>query len=313
MNTTVKSSPRDVFLYLLAIVTLYIGAVSFGALLFQYVNYFFPDPLIDAYQNASGSVRWAIAALVIVFPVYVWISWFLNRDALRDPEKRELRIRRWLIYFTLFLAAIIIITDLVVLIYNFLGGELSGRFVLKVFAVLFIAATVFGYYLWDLRRPTTATRDAAMRMFVWAVIAIVAVSTIGGFFLVGSPFAERMRRFDEQRIGDLQNIQWQIVSYWQRKEKLPASLEDLRDPLSGFMVPIDPNTGATYEYRALGGLKFELCATFEAANQGEGRPLAKPIGLEPVGLETWPHGIGRTCFERTIDPELYPPTKDPRI
>ena len=37
------------------------------------------------------------------------------------------------------------------LVYNVLGGELSVRFVLKVVVVAAMAATIFGYYLFDLR------------------------------------------------------------------------------------------------------------------------------------------------------------------
>ena len=68
------------------------------------------------------------------------------------PEKRNLRIRKWLIYFTLFAAALIIIGDLVALIFSLLGGELTVRFLLKVVTIFFVAGSVFYYYLWDLRR-----------------------------------------------------------------------------------------------------------------------------------------------------------------
>jgi len=319
MEMTLKSSPRDVFLHLLAIVTLYIAAVSFGTLLFQYVNYFFPDPLNDPIGGASSAVRWALASLVIVFPVYVWISWFLGRDAAREPAKRELRIRKWLLYFTLFLAAVVMITDLVALIYTFLGGELSARFMLKVLAVLSIAAAVFVYYFWNLRHDAMASRDALMRFFMWGIVVIVAAATVGGFFLAGSPFAERMRRFDERRAGDLQTIQWQIVSYWQSKEKLPATLDDLRDPISGFVLPSDPETGTGYEYRAVDRLTFELCATFRTDSAKtqityakEAVPPAAPAEIPYRAEDNWRHGIGRVCFERTIDPEFYPPVKAPR-
>jgi hypothetical protein len=33
-----------------------------------------------------------------------------------------------------------------------LGGELTIRFFLKVLTIAVIAGTIFGYYLWDLRR-----------------------------------------------------------------------------------------------------------------------------------------------------------------
>lgn len=153
-----KTSPRDFFLHLLAIVTLYISAVSFATLIFQYINYFFPDPLQDNYylrESLGRSIRWSIASLIVIFPVYIGTSWFLNKSYAITPYKRNLRIRRWLIYFTLFAAALIIIGDLVALIFNLLGGELTARFILKVLTVLFVAGSIFWYYLWDIRHHKT--------------------------------------------------------------------------------------------------------------------------------------------------------------
>lgn len=157
--TPLKSSPKDFFLHLLAIITLYFGAVSFTILIFQYVNVLLPDVLEgDAYHRLRGAystIRWQIASLIIVFPTYVLTSWHLTKAYARDPEKRNLRIRRWLIYFTLFAAALIIIGDLVTLVYNLLGGETTIRFLLKIVTVLFVAGSVFGYYFWDLRKYKT--------------------------------------------------------------------------------------------------------------------------------------------------------------
>jgi hypothetical protein len=61
-------------------------------------------------------------------------------------------VRRWLTYLTLFVAAVVLIVDLITLVDNVLGGEVTVRFVLKVLVAGLIAGTIFGYYLWDLRR-----------------------------------------------------------------------------------------------------------------------------------------------------------------
>ncbi len=150
------TGPKDVFLHLLAILTLYASAIAFISLIFQYINVLLPDPLemqgSYAYASSYQAIRWAIASLIVIFPVYIFSVWYLNKNYIVSPEKRNLRIRKWLIYFTLFAAALIIIGDLVALIFNLLGGELTTRFLLKVLTVFFVAGSVFYYYLWDLRR-----------------------------------------------------------------------------------------------------------------------------------------------------------------
>lgn len=147
-------SAREAFLYLLLFLTLYISAISFGTLIFQYVNRWLPDLTVDAYlslQSITDSIRWATAALVIAFPLYLWISHILAKAINRDPAKRGSRVKKWLTYITLFIAAAVIIVDLITLIFNLLGGELTLRFVIKVVTVGAIAGAIFGYYLWDLR------------------------------------------------------------------------------------------------------------------------------------------------------------------
>lgn len=152
-KTDKKSSPKDVFLNLLIIVALYASASSYLALLWQYINILFPDPLENRWDLFSyyASARWAIAVLIVAFPTYLFASWFVNTQYLKHPEGRSIKTRKWLIYFTLFATALIMLSDLITLIYNLLQGDLTTRFVLKVLAIFFVAGTVFAYYLWDLR------------------------------------------------------------------------------------------------------------------------------------------------------------------
>lgn len=156
-NAKRPASPRDVFLHLFAIVTLYISAFAFGRLIFDYINLFLPNPLEMGQYRAPvrysyQSMRWAIAALIIVFPTYFFVSRYLLKLYEKNPAQKNLRIRKWLIHLTLFLAADVIIIDLVTLVFRFLSGEFTVRFILKVATVLYIAGVIFGYYIWELRR-----------------------------------------------------------------------------------------------------------------------------------------------------------------
>lgn len=301
-----KSSPRDVFLYLLAIGTLYISVWRFIDLLFEYINYAFPDVLEYGYHGGfNASIRWSMSSLLIVFPVYLGVTWYLRKDAIGHPEKRELRVRKWLLNFTLFLAAVTIIADLVTLVNKFLEGELTPRFLLKVLVVFVTAGAVFAYYLWDLRRETRPESKPS-RAAAAATAVVVLGSIVSGFFIVGSPAQQRLRRFDERRISDLQMIQNEIINYWTRKDRLPAALGDLTNDISGFAPPSDPETDMPYEYRTPESLKFELCAAFRLPSTEDAFSKPVPYPPEPYG-QNWRHEAGRACFTRTIDPELYRP------
>ena len=147
-------SAREAFLYLVLFASLYVAAWHLGSLLFDLINHAFPDPADPRYvaQGLGSSIRWATASVIIAFPVFLFVARYLARELARNPVKRLSAVRRWLTYLTLFLAAVVLVGDMITLVYNVLGGELSVRFVLKVLVAAVIAGGIFGWYLVDLRR-----------------------------------------------------------------------------------------------------------------------------------------------------------------
>lgn len=156
-----STSAKDFFLHLLSIVTLYVSAVGLGTVLFQVVNLYFPDLAggPDYYYPTVSSIkqtlRNALSLVIVFFPVYAGTVVYLQKMYLQAPQKRDLRVRRWLVYFTLFAAIIIILSSLASLVYHLLGGELTIRFFLKLLTVLAIAAGVLGFYGMDVKKHRT--------------------------------------------------------------------------------------------------------------------------------------------------------------
>lgn len=156
-----KTSPKDFFLHLLSIVTLYVSAVALGTVLFQVINLYIPDVVTDPnryYPSVTmikDSLRNALSLVIVFFPVYVGSVFYLAKMYAQDPHKRLLRVRRWLIYFTLFAAIIIILSSLASLVHKLLGGELTSRFILKVLSVIAISSGVLGYYGSDIKKHKT--------------------------------------------------------------------------------------------------------------------------------------------------------------
>ncbi len=308
-NLEGKKTPRDFFLYLFSTAAIYYIAVSIISLLWRYVDYFFPDQI--GYDNfgLSSGLRWSVASLVVVFPAYILTMRFLARDLDTNPEKQELKVRKWLIFLTLFISAITIIGDLVAIIYNFLGGDLVVRFGLKSLSVLLVAIAIFSYYYFILKR-SPGTKEKEGRTIAWVSSALISITVLGAFLLIGSPKTNRLLQLDEKRVSDLQTIQWQIINYWQQKGVLPENLEKLSDSISGFVAPTDPSNKEAYKYTVNDKTSFSLCANFNLENRSQNSYENKPIAPRSVyGTETdnnWGHGPGNQCFEREIDPELYP-------
>jgi hypothetical protein len=287
---------------------LYISTANFITLIFQYINILLPDKLSQIgyyYQSYSSDlIRFAISSIIIVFPVLILVSLILNKNYKKEPAVREIKSRKWLIYFTLFLAGLVIVGDLVSIIWNFLGGEITMRFILKSLAVLFTSGLIFGYYLWDVRREFPQT-NSKVKYFVWSISTLVLIIVVSGFFIIGSPQKERVKKFDEQRIYNLQSIQSEIVNYWVNKRALPENLSILENSITGYKVPADPETNSQYQYIIKSPTSFELCAIFGLANDTKILETPAPGSYN----QNWQHGAGITCFERSIDPQLYPPPK----
>lgn len=314
MDTTTqvkaKVTAKDFFLWLGAMVALYVSATSLILLVHQYINVFFPNAL-DYAPSYSSSMRFAIASLVVFFPLYVWLTRMLHEDIRHTPLKQELWVRKWLIFLTLFVAGITMAIDLVMLVNTFLNGDITTRFILKALTILVVIGGGFWYYLNELKGKWEEKKKESI-IVAFVVSGIVLATIVSAFFIIGSPQTERLARFDEQKTSDLQSIQWQIVSYWQQKEKLPASISDLEDPLTGFVAPKDPQTGASYTYESTGAMSFKLCADFNAPSRDmitdvKTRAVSapQPVGGELVN-ENWKHDKGTVCFDRTIDPERFP-------
>lgn len=293
---------RDAFLHLTAFAALYASAIAGVGLLFAYVNRLLPDPAFrEQARYAAASLtgmRWSLAVLLVAFPAFLFLSRFLLREMRREPERAWSGVRRWLTYLTLFVAAVTLAVDFMTLVFFFLEGDVTVRFLLKVLIVGVVAALAFRYYLAAVRMPARELAGSRLHARYGAVTAAVAAATFaGGFFFVGSPVSERLRKLDEQRIADLRGIRAAADRYCLGPPHLRA--EGAPPPIVNPIPPtlpelakvaveerpnvVDPATGEPYGWRVTGESSFELCATFDAARD------------EPFDVE-WNHPAGRACF-----------------
>lgn len=307
-----KTTAKDFFLWAGAMVAFYWSVIAFASLVFDYINYAFPNALsyypVDPYQS---SISYEMASIIVLLPIFLLLMRLIQGDIAHDPSRKEIWVRRWALILTLFIAGVAMATDLITLLTTFLNGEaLTIAFLLKVFIIFLIAGGVFIHFIADLRGYWDAFPQRR-RMVRVGVAVLAAVTIVAGFFIVGTPGQARLARYDAQKVSDLQNIQSQVTTYYQAKQKLPSTIVDLNNSLSYGPVPVDVQTGTSYGYEMTGTLSFKLCAEFNASGRAA-YPQAiatTPVSGKQITPDNWQHGSGQVCFDRTIDPSFYPPLK----
>ena len=298
---------REAFLYLVLFAALYAAAISFGNVVFVLINRAFSDVAFTPPAALSAEMlRWGLAYLVISYPAFLFVQRKVRRSLRGDPELRSSRIRKWLTYLTLFVAAGVLAGDLIALVFFGLGGELAVRFVLKVAVVAATAGSVFGYYFWDLRQddvePGVSAGESKLPLaFGGASALAVVVALVLGLAAVGSPGKARDRGLDVARVGHLRDIVRGVDVYWERNGALPGSLEGLSAERDINIPAItDPESGEPYAFRATAEKAYELCATFNLEAPTDQASLRS----YPYRERFWRHPAGRHCFDlEAIEPD----------
>ena len=142
---------REAYWYLVLFMTLYCCSYGLGSLLFNIIEQQFPDPIRPDYR-IEESIRWAIALLAVAAPIFLFAADRIRRMLSADPALLASPIRKWLTYSALLIAGAFFIGDATSLTFWFLGGELTTRIALKVATVAVIAAAIYGYYTFELKR-----------------------------------------------------------------------------------------------------------------------------------------------------------------
>ncbi len=300
METQTKTSVKDFFINLGAIVALYASVVSLINLLFTVINTSYPQINNGSNFFGSASISWPVATMIVFFPIFILLMWLLEKDYRVNPEKQSSGIHRWLTYITLFIAGLIIAIDLITVLYYFLDGqELNTGFVLKVIALLVIVSLIFSYYLSDVLGKLTAKSRNIYRVISGLIII---GSIILGFAVLGSPQSQRMYKYDMQKVTELQNISYGVESYYSTHGTLPESVGQLQASDYLYGAGIDPQSNLPYEYEKTSKNTYNLCAEFNLASPEANQ---SDIYARPVGYKTWTHPAGYHCFEETINSNLY--------
>lgn len=301
-----KTTAKDFFLWFGAMLALYWSISSFIFLIFNYIDYAFPNALAYTANPYQSGMPYEMASLIVLVPIYIGLMMLIRRDIAADTTRKDIWVRRWAIILTLFIAGISIAIDVITVLTSFFRGEeMTTAFLFKITLVFLIAAAVFMHFLADLRGYWSKNHKRE-QVISLAVGVLVLLSIGAGFVIVGTPQQAQQMRYDSQRISDLQSIQREVTGYWQTTRRLPASLAELSNFMGEYGTLTDPDTNIAYEYSTISDLSFKLCATFTTSSSNISNSYARPVRNKGI-MGSWVHKAGYDCFIRTINPQLYPP------
>ena len=219
------NSAKFAFYYMLSLVTLFIISISFGSIVFELINKFFPDITKTVYYNSSP-LKSAISGILIATPIFYLVMSKIYYNLKIGELKKDSEVRRWLTYFILFISSVVVIGSLIGILNNFLDGALTINFIFKALTVLFIASLIFGFYFYDIKRQDFAANKVNKIFFCFLSNNYLWFYIIP--FIIESPTEARNRKLDERIMQDFNDIKYAIDDYYNKNERMPNVLEELQ-------------------------------------------------------------------------------------
>ena len=281
-----KKTNLDSLYYIGLVITLCISVSAFLSIIFSIIDKLMPDAITSYgtyYQPGMPSeIAMMIATLIIVFPLFILFSYLIDKDIKRDPSKKDLTLRKAVIYLALIVSAISVISIIIATIYSFLMGSLLNVFLIKATVAFLISVFLFAYYYYSLDRNYESSTNVPMILSIFALLVILA-TIIFSINTFGNPSKVRDLSMDNNKVTDLNTISYSISNFYSQNNKLPENLN-----IIGFDSLKDRDTGASYEYNIMSASssQYSLCATFKRdVNYGNDYNLSK-----------WSHPAGNYCF-----------------
>ncbi|MDP9249229.1 MAG: DUF5671 domain-containing protein [bacterium] len=304
METQAKTTAKDFFINLGAVVALYTTVASLVNLLFRVINTAYPkiNESYMGYMWNSGSISWPVSVIMVFFPIFILLMWLLEQDYKQFPDKQYAAMHKWFAFISLFVFGAVIAGDLITVLYYFIDGrELTTGFFLKVLVLLIIAGGIFSYYLYDVTGRLTANLRKIYRV---VALVIVLGSIVWGFNILGSPRTQQLLKYDQQKVDELSELNRQVQYFYEEKGYLPQAVSELSEGSYKGQEWVDSQTNRPYEYVKTNDLTYLLCAEF---NKESDKESAQSYYDYYGGYEdtNWTHPAGRYCFTETIDKNLY--------
>jgi hypothetical protein len=157
-NLIPKNNPTmwDAFEHILLFISLYVMSMAIGLTLHFFIDKWFPAVQSNGYDSyysglQSTVVNGYLAALIVSTPIFAFLFIAIQKRTIENPQIRNLRARKQLIYLTLVVTFLIMLIQVILTVYSLLNGNISLNFLLHLIINLGITSIIFTYYVFQVK------------------------------------------------------------------------------------------------------------------------------------------------------------------
>lgn len=298
MDQEKNSAAKFAFYYVFSLIALIFTAQSVGMIIFQIINKNIVDAL-ETFQGqySSGALKFAISAIIIASPIYFLTTAQINKNLFSGKLEKDAGVRKWLSYLILLVSSLVMLGFLVGVIFNFLNGELTIKFILKALSAIIISAIIFTYYFYDIRRANViGAKDKIIKIYFFASLVLIIAALISAFVFVESPAETRKIKYDAKIIENFNQIDSGINEYYRLNKKLPDNLDILLKETTFLREEnlLDPVSKKKFDYKVADEKTYELCATFMIASKDYENRVDYYLD------KRWGHNAGYQCLKQKV-------------
>ncbi len=154
----------DAFEHILLFISLFVFTVALGQSIHTYLDAkFIPLVVTDYYRDYGLAVgaamysvnmyllRWYIAALLVSYPFFSFLFLNITKRTKENPKLRQLTARKVLIYATLVLTFLLLFVNVLKIVVQFLGGNITVNLLAHFLVTVTISGIIAVYYVLQVR------------------------------------------------------------------------------------------------------------------------------------------------------------------
>jgi len=151
------------FQYVLLFITLWIWSIAMGSIWNYAIDKHIPDNLAKSlsydYMSVINStfLQGYLAAIVVAYPFFIGLFISLDKQVEINPGVRNIKTRKILMYFTIVVNFLYMITMLITTVFGFLGATTSTRTIPHLLVNLLIPGSICMFLLQEVREDRKTT------------------------------------------------------------------------------------------------------------------------------------------------------------